>query len=110
MLPLNKWPTFVSTNIPLEDLPVYQFSTDKRWWDVKNLSLIFNSDLLSLITSIPLSITAVPDKAGWGRMRLANLQVSKVFSSLMGDLNVREGSSFHWIWKAEVSPRVGTFF
>jgi len=65
LLPLNKRPAFVSTDIPLEDLPVSQFIADKRKWDVESLSLIVNSDLLSIITSIPLSVIVVRDSFGF---------------------------------------------
>jgi len=39
-----------------------------RKWDVENLSLIFNPDLFSLITSIPLSLSVVSNSVGWGAM------------------------------------------
>jgi len=55
LVPLNRWPAFISMDITLEDLTVAQFVKEDRSWDVKSLSCIVNSDLLSLIVSIPLS-------------------------------------------------------
>ena len=82
----------------------------ERRWDVDNLSLRVNPDLLSLIISIPLNFNLVDDTVGLGIMGLAKLQVSEIYRKLMGYMDDREDVSFQWIWRAQVSPRVKTFF
>lgn len=45
--------------------------------------MIVNSDLLLLITSIPLSLKPGDDSVGWGKMGLTKVLVSEVYNNLV---------------------------
>jgi len=110
LTPLSYWPTFVSTEIPLEDLNVAQFIISERKWDVKILSSLVGPDLLDLIISIPLSLSPSSDSISCGRMGLFKLQVFETFKELVGSPYGVADCSFELIWTSKVSRRVRIFF
>lgn len=60
--------------------------------------------------SIPLSLSVTADTVGWGRMGKVKLQASEIYRKLISGEEEWDGKEFLWIWKAEVSARVKTFF
>ena len=103
------WPTFL--NIEMQDMNhcVTDLINLDRTWNLNRIASLFSTEMMSLITDIPLSQGAWADQRVLAHMKLPTVSLADMYPLVHSQSPYQHSSSFHWICQLQVPPRVKIF-
>ena len=79
---ITRWPSFINVNVNLEEFIVADFILSDNTWNLSPLAGIFNTDMMTIITSLPLVQSIWSDQLGWAKSRSLTVSSKDIGAAL----------------------------